>query len=175
MDLPPPLEVGPPSLRKAFNGLRDCLRAWRIIRGENYEVDENDSGSQLLLGSSGGASGSPRAKLQIFKIDDTHIGISAGKVAELVEDGTSTWEVSGTGEIWAQVDVAAADTVSNLVIFDNGMSGTTPDTTRAYTLIGTYATASGVLTVTALVGGSQGLTICRSYPDNFVVPEWTLV
>ena len=85
---------------------------------------------------------------------------------------------TATGEIYLQVTVAADDvTFSDLTIFDNADSGVTPDTTHAYLLVGNYTMSGGAITsVTPLIDGSQGLTVCRTaLSGGNVVPTWTLI
>lgn len=116
-------------------------------------------------------------QLQIYKIDDNTIGITPGAVGPTVEDGTDTWSVSGSGQIWAQVDVDTSNFVSNLSIFDNGSGdGPMPDDAHAFLVVGYYTTdGDGFLQTFPLVSGSQTLSICRSDPTTAVVyPTWAL-
>lgn len=119
------------------------------------------------------------AQLQIFVKDQatSTIGITAGQVAGLVEDGTDTWVVSASGTIWAQVDVSTSFAFSNLSIFDNGSSGPPAiDTAHAFQLIGNYITTAGVLSAQPMVAGSQGLTVCFSDPTTAdIIPTWALI
>lgn len=119
-------------------------------------------------------------QLQIYVKDQgtKTIGITAGQVAGLVEDGTDTWVVTGSGTIWAQVDVSSGMVFSNLSIFDNGSNPSPPlDGAHAFQLIGSYATnGSGVVSATPLVDGSQGLSVCFSDPVTAnVIPTWALI
>lgn len=118
-------------------------------------------------------------QLQIYVQDQatSTLGITAGQVANQVEDGTDTWAVSGDGTIWAQVDVSTSFAFSNLSIFDNGASGPPPiDGTHAFQLIGNYKTVAGKLQAQPMVGGSQGLSVCFSDPTALlVIPTWVLV
>lgn len=185
-DLEPIAEKGFP--REVKKLLNDCID--RVNRPIKVKFDTNSVNPQatvlqtedditIVLPRGLGGSGTT-LNLQITKIDNTHIGITAGTVADLPANTGMSLAVSGGTEgspnvILAQVNVASDDvTFSNLVIFDNGTSGITPDTTHAYKALGNYWTdGSGVLHVNPTVQGSQNLTVCRTPADNFVDPTWT--
>ncbi len=113
-------------------------------------------------------------QLQVFKVDDTHIGITAGAVANNAYDGSQVIEVSGAGEIFVSVVAdTPAENFSALEIFDNGLDGVTADPTHCYLLIGQYSTTDGTLTVNPMVAGSVALSACRVDPDTGnLVPQW---
>lgn len=169
-------------IEKAVLELQRKVEAYKPVSGNGVQVTDVTGGSgraiavPLIAPQNNAAA---LAQLQIFVKDQSTstIGITAGQVAGLVEDGTDTWSVSGNGTIWAQVDVSTSMAFSNLSIFDNGSSGPPAiDTTHAFQLIGNYVTTAGVLSAQPMVAGSQGLSVCFSDPTTAnVIPTWALV
>lgn len=155
--------------------IRRAIRDFVRFNPKHFFVQASATGFLISLTNS---PGTPLGQLQLFKIDNSTIGITAGQVAGLPYDGTLTLSVAGDGSIYAQVDVSTGMEFSNLSIYDNG-SGAPPPLAPSHVnqLLGTYQTTGmGELKVFPMVDGSQGLTVCFSDPTTAnVIPDWRLV